>query len=371
MDEKIITTNELEVLANEFYGSKITQEEYFSRLDDIDCYQAHYLKARVYLDKQDLSNAMIEINTSIHMIEAYDENDLKCELGTFFPSLQAYVYRAAGEIYAILGEQDKATEFYIKSQYYSIQLKSDFDGVKSGIVYSFRSVSIYSLSDLISNTITVCHPSKMNDPFDSLFLLWSSESNLNRICKNNAHIKPFSDSFQYFKIRSFVGNKKLSLDNNLIRKVVMWSHYADAHKGFCIRYKLSTVFIKQAQGNGYSHKYLKRVHYLSKNEKCDILTKKKDANSLFIWKSTEWKYENEIRLISYDPSCKDDHLQIPLDKNSMIEAIYFGYRCVESNVKNIMQILGEGVQYFKMDYDPNNVYKLKVNKILYKDYIDT
>lgn len=121
MDEKIITTNELEVLANEFYGSKITQEEYFSRLDDIDCYQAHYLKARVYLDKQDLSNAMIEINTSIHMIEA----------------------------------------------------------------------------------------------------------------------------------------------------------------------------------------------------------------------------------------------------------IYFGYRCVESNVKNIMQILGEGVQYFKMDYDPNNVYKLKVNKILYKDYIDT
>ena len=48
----------------------------------------------------------------------------------------------------------------------------------------------------------------------------------------------------------------------------MWSHYADAHKGFCIRYKLSTVFIKQAQGNGYSHKYLKRVHYLSKNEKC-------------------------------------------------------------------------------------------------------
>lgn len=38
MDEKIITTNELEVLANEFYGSKITQEEYFSRLDDIDCY---------------------------------------------------------------------------------------------------------------------------------------------------------------------------------------------------------------------------------------------------------------------------------------------------------------------------------------------
>ena len=36
MDEKIITTNELKVLANEFYGSKITQEEYFSRLDDID-----------------------------------------------------------------------------------------------------------------------------------------------------------------------------------------------------------------------------------------------------------------------------------------------------------------------------------------------
>lgn len=370
IDEKIIFPNDLQVLVDEFNDSKITQEEFFSKLDDIDCYQTHYLKARVYLNKQDLLNAMIEINISIHLIEEYDENDLRCGLGTFFPALQAYVYRTAGEIFAISGNQDKATEFYIKSQYYSIQLKSDFDDIQSGIVYSFRRVSVYSLSDLISNTITVCHPSKMNDPFDSLFLLWSSESNLNKICKDKAHIKPFSDSFQYFKIRSFVGNKNLIANNNLIRKVVMWSHYADAHKGFCIRYKLSTAFIKQEYGNGYSHKYLKRVHYRPKNEKCDILTKNTDTNSLFIWKSTEWRYENEIRLISYEPNCKDDHLQIPLDENSKIEAIYFGYRCVASNIKDIMQILGKEVQYFKMDYDPNNVYKLKVNRIFYKDYID-
>ena len=115
------------------------------------------------------------------------------------------------------------------------------------------------------SSITVCHPSKMNDPFDSLFLLWSSEDNLNKTCNNKTHIKPFSDSFQYFKIRCFVGNKKLSLDNNLIRKVVMWSHYADAHQGFCIRYRLSKAFIKQDEGIGYSHKYLKKVHYLHKN----------------------------------------------------------------------------------------------------------
>ena len=156
----------------------------------------------------------------------------------------------------------------------------------------------------------------------------------------------------------------------MIRKVVMWSHYADAHQGFCIRYRLSKAFIKQDEGIGYSHKYLKKVHYLHKNEAVSILPKRMDTNNLFVWKSAEWKYENEIRLISYEPRCKSDHLQIRLDAESTIEAIYFGYRCIRSNISNIMQILGDGVQYFKMECDPNNVYKMKVNKILFKDYIN-
>nr|DAX69395.1 MAG TPA: Putative abortive phage resistance protein AbiGi, antitoxin [Caudoviricetes sp.] len=367
--KKVLDTDCLKEFEKEFYNKKISKDEYFSKLDDVNCYQTHLMKALVYYHDKDLCNAKKEIDTSVRMIESSEDGDWERFISMHYP-IRSKVFQTAGQIYADLDRLDESREYYIKSQYFSIQLKSDFENIESGIVYSFRNVSVYSLSDLISNSITVCHPSKMNDPFDSLFLLWSSEDNLNKTCNNKTHIKPFSDSFQYFKIRCFVGNKKLSLDNNLIRKVVMWSHYADAHQGFCIRYRLSKAFIKQDEGIGYSHKYLKKVHYLHKNEAVSILPKRMDTNNLFVWKSAEWKYENEIRLISYEPRCKSDHLQIRLDAESTIEAIYFGYRCIRSNISNIMQILGDGVQYFKMECDPNNVYKMKVNKILFKDYIN-
>lgn len=86
----------------------------------------------------------------------------------------------------------------------------------------------------------------MNDPFDSIANLWSTESNLNNICTEEQHISSYSKSFQYFRIRSFVANKvTYDTDDNILKKILMWSFYANEHKGFCIKYRLAKHFIKQ------------------------------------------------------------------------------------------------------------------------------
>lgn len=116
----------------------------------------------------------------------------------------------------------------------------------------------------------------------------------------------------------------------------MWSHYADEHRGFCIKYKLSQHFIKQDDNEEGQHMYLKKIIY--KNVKFDLRTKSIDSNIAYATKKRDWKYENEVRLIVYDMQNEASHYGIPLDEKSEVEAIFFGYLCPDSTIKTI-QIL--------------------------------
>ena len=353
-----------EEIIKKINNDTITKDD-LDNLKTINHSQAYLYRAHWFYKIKDITKAKEEIEIAINLIDQpYDDIYTillnRCETD---------IFRLAGKIYVDLNEVEKAKDCYIKSQYYSIQLDSGFGRNPNAILYSFRSFSIYSLSDLILKSITVCNPSMMNDPFDSLFRFWADKNNLISLSKkgNQKRLGPFLNSFNFFKIRCFIANKKLISDNNIVKKNLMWGHYADGHKGFCIKYRLSRNFIKKERNTDYSHFFLKRVKYQPASKIKSVRKDVMNTDELFALKSNDWKYENEIRLISYDPSCKEDHLQIPLDDESVIEAIYFGYRCSTNNIKVIMQILGENVKYYQMDYNPENIYKLNIKKISNKN----
>ena len=52
----------------------------------------------------------------------------------------------------------------------------------------------------------------------------------------------------------------------------------------------------------------------------------------------DWQYENEVRLIVYNPNNTAEHYGIELDNNSEIEAIYFGYRCPDATITTIKNL---------------------------------
>ncbi len=197
----------------------------------------------------------------------------------------------------------------------------------------------------------------MNDPLDSVINLWGKEKKLISQCKEKKHVRPYSQSFDYYRIRAFCyGN-----GNSPIKNILMWSHYAGEHTGFCIKYKLSKHFICQEENSEYEHMYLKKIKYT--NEKINLSVKSIDSNLAFATKKKDWKYENEVRLILYNPNKSVPFYGIPLDEYSGIEAIFFGYRCPESTVCTIMNVFANSEtkypKFYKIILDDTNIYNLK------------
>lgn len=336
-------------------------------------YRAHYLNSQNRMDEAQYNiNQSIELAKSINMdIFHTGENGyhltapcIRTNKGFRYAlempplkSLLSNVYSCAGEIYAKLEKEEASLKYYQIGQYYGTFFKSDFGKQQMVSVFSFRRFNEYSLSDLINNTITVSPSTKMNDPLDSVINLWGNEKRLRNQCKEKKHVKSYSQSFDYYRIRAFC----LGKGNSPIKNILMWSHYAGEHTGFCIKYKLSKHFICQEENSDYEHMYLKKIKYT--NNKINLSVHSIDSNLAFATKKKDWKYENEVRLILYNPNNSNPFYGIQLDKMSEIEAIFFGYRCPESTISTIMNIFANNKaklpKFYKITLDDANIYNLK------------
>lgn len=358
---------------NAFKEKKISKEAYELFLSEQDEYYFYgeFCKSRYLFKLKDLTNAKTHIHKAVNLLENHSlfnnpTDGLLTGDDVLHPHVYSNIYNLAGQIYAKCDDHDKSLSYYKKYQYYISQLDSGFNDILNGAyVYSFRSVSKYSLSDLIANAITVARPSKMNDPFDSLFMLWASKENLEKVCNEKKHILMLAESFKYYRIRSFVGNNNLIKDDMLVNNVIMWSHYADDHQGYCIRYKLSRNFVVKQPDGTFTHHYLRKVEYIDEGKPVSVVSSKTNTTELFTTKSEKWSGESEIRLVSYDSSYDGDFLQIKLDDCSAIDAIYFGYRCPVSDKRDIMTLIGPKAEYYEMVLNPEDVYSMTINKIEY------
>lgn len=347
-------------------------------LDLMDDYRYHYLMARcIYKLRIDNAKATEHIRLCIDLIEKttrnIDLNQIECDIDFRAEMLNIpcnKVYFLAGELFANIGKQDDALKCYQKFQYWNEQVKNEELCKKENVVvYSFRRFNEYSLSDLINDEITVCHPSVMNDPFDSIANLWSTENNLENLCTKREHITSYSKSFQYFRIRSFVANKDTyEADDKILKKILMWSFYADEHKGFCVKYCLSKHFIKQKKNTEYCNLRMIPVEY---EESFSLEgTKSITTSNSYALKNKVWEYEDEVRLLSYNINSESKFLGIALsdDKSneSKIEEIVFGLLCPEEHkkvIKNIVKGYPYKIKLREIYRTDNNIYDLCIKDI--------
>lgn len=124
--------------------------------------------------------------------------------------------------------------------------------------------------------------------------------------------------------------------------ILMWSHYADKHRGFCVEYDLKNVFDEY----GYDQLFCpvvyskKRVSVLL-NSKNRRKYKGYDINivhafdSLFI-KSKIWSYEKEWRKIVLD-----DNDIVKFNNDIHISRVYLGANISDDNAKMIKEICRE------------------------------
>lgn len=135
-------------------------------------------------------------------------------------------------------------------------------------------------------------------------------------------------------------------EEELMENTTMWSHYADNHRGFCVKYSMSfaETHLKEILLCG-----LFPVKYTSRSEKIttkqllslkevngnlypDDAIKKKVLKSLLA-KSRFWSYEKEWRLIlSKNDSCLLYENNIPFPK---IESVYLGCR-IDNSIAHLI-----------------------------------
>lgn len=214
-------------------------------------------------------------------------------------------------------------------------------------VFKYRCVDEKSLENLKNDTVWLAYPGDYNDPYDSALSINYDKltnqlinKNLNsfvhnfegkipkdemeRICKTK---KPFNELNNFLlsqipnsKMKDFFASlpEKLCSEiteqfNQKIKRslkiccfsakvdtILMWTHYTDCHKGFCVEYDLTNIPCKDCR-----IRCLYPVLYTNKlfNVTSHIITSLTDpVNILYLTlsalsKLSEWKYENEWRLI--------------------------------------------------------------------------
>lgn len=263
----------------------------------------------------------------------------------------------AGQIKATLGEYDNALEYYKKYQLYTGI--GTFECPQQRL-YLFRKCNEYAMKDLINNRLSIVKPRRLNDPVDCLIFPW--RECLNNNCKEKKHIPFLAQSYDYYRIRSFaLGDNNVEYAKDTVKNTLMWSHYADEHRGFCILYDFSDKFINSKEGET-PRNYFMKVDYIDEN--VDVNKSEMSVQKGFATKSIDWKYENEVRLISYDGSSEEDFTYINLDEKSKIKAIFFGLRCDEDTIKTIKKLLvDKSIDYYQMELDYNNIYNLIPKRI--------
>lgn len=276
----------------------------------------------------------------------------------------AKVFGMAGFIYGELGDDDAALCYYQHYQFLKTQLKHSFQDRNHVKLFQFRSNKPHTIENLEKNRITLASPREQNDIVDSPIFAWL-DFILGQNERYTKHIDSLKRSFDGYKIASFCQDSK---DKRAIENTLMWAHYADSHRGFCIEYHIDSSDFRRDSKSKLFAARLFEVDYLP--EENNVLAMS-DSNTVlnsktaFFTKSHDWNYENEVRMVSYSPVNSEKYPPFELGSKSRISAIYFGVNCPDETILAVRNALtGRDVKYFKMEINPNNIYTLKEREII-------
>lgn len=113
---------------------------------------------------------------------------------------------------------------------------------------------------------------------------------------------------------------------------VMYYHYADAHRGICLKYRSADLF-----------SYVEPVEYTVDYPRVDFFADDEggDFKKLFLTKYVSWQYEKEWRLVEFsrDFTLEPRHLVYPA---SLLEGVIFGMHLPQSSRERIEELLRAG-----------------------------
>lgn len=221
------------------------------------------------------------------------------------------------------------------------------------ILYKYRGYSARTLSILIDRELYFASPSELNDPHDCQL---SIREALDAAIQNAEVVSGVSIQSKLQKfgtldhiyeniekdIRS-VGVLSLS-SANVEESVLMWAHYADEYRGFCLGFRFSNRFLQH--NDEYAIVGCAPVIYKPVNHFYNFFLEIAKEEGVPAWdgfwtsmfdlglraKSTAWKHEEEVRVIRGMPG------KVPFEPQELAVVI-FGSRMSSENKDTIRRLL--------------------------------
>ena len=272
----------------------------------------------------------------------------------FMFAIKADLFNNLAHCWYGLGERfdDETVAAFKKSV--SNELSASFHSAYAPVAFSFHGCGKYTLDALREEKINVTSPVRFNDPFDcpvreivsgwdggrlSSLVRRAYEESLKIACfvsnRRLPHLVEHPDGGRFPESEEKIPGAAPEYLNPL-----MWAHYADSHRGICIKYSFPHAMTVLGSSRPDRISFFRDVEY--SDAAFDEIGA--DGNGLridraFFLKGLPWKYENELRFLVYDPSDQDYYGTIPAP--GCVEAVYFGVNCSESDKQNVKDALSD------------------------------
>ena len=212
-------------------------------------------------------------------------------------------------------------------------------------LYKYYPLNENSLSELTNNKVWFSKPARLNDPFDIdiEFTYLISPSDFRYMIK----VLKSQNGISMERLEELKKIEKEIPDQNALnemsramnrrfredrknwgvfcmcespKNILMWSHYTDCHRGFCIQFVRSSENdlgnIEKTRPVLYSYEYPSPDPYTENGME-------RIYDELFFTKAKDWKYEKEWRMLN-----EEGDVELPLPGD--ISAIIFGLNMHET-----------------------------------------
>jgi len=226
-------------------------------------------------------------------------------------------------------------------------------------LYKYRPFGINTLNMLAAPSIYFSSPDSFNDPLDCRPEIEIDLDNdlleevLNRLRNYKPHLQLKSytrmsrennDGMDSHSVRRL--SLKQSLTINLHDKMcdkgivslaeswqcpLMWSHYADQHRGMCFEYDITKSDLIPPKKIDYDGKRCIKASDLLEFLNGSESARDKIEHTFFFTKASQWRYENEWRIVA------DYQGEAPLPFK--LTSIYFGMRCELVAASAVMNLI--------------------------------
>jgi hypothetical protein len=244
------------------------------------------------------------------------------------------------------------------------------------IVYKYRPVDKYTLELLINNEFHLSSPKEFNDPFDS-WIYYDFSGSKDEILKRFEELGPeiltqeLKDAFERVNYDlKFLdkGVQESMLQDELLvacfsevkDNILLWSHYADCHKGVALGFEVITVenynFLRFEDEVNFASTRIPKTAYELEKVKYDFPNRKfhvfEDHHSEMhpypLYKASEWSYEKEHRLIFHKNKISGPNVKF---YKQNLKEIIFGLWTTEKDKETIKKIIKENYEPYSCKVD--------------------